>query len=94
MHFFKTPARVTVFAVALAAALTGCDSLHARMIAQQAVDLYHRNEIAAAKSEITVLQSELHEPGANKPDIIRQIRELQRAIAVLRGEGNALHCTL
>lgn len=53
-----------------------------------------RNEIAAAKSEITTLQSELHEPGANKPEIIRQIRELQRAIATLTGEGNALHCTL
>ena len=53
-----------------------------------------RAEIADARSEIVALQSELHSPAANKPDIIRQIRELQRAIAMLMGEGHSLHCTL
>lgn len=53
-----------------------------------------RQAIADAKSEIAALQAELHQPGANKAQIVRQIRELQRTITTLTGEGASLHCTL
>ena len=53
-----------------------------------------RQAISDAKTEITSLQADLHQPGANKAQIVRQIRELQRTITMLSGEGTSLHCTL
>ena len=53
-----------------------------------------RSEIADAKAEIRDLQEQFHEGGANKPEIIRQIKELNDQVARLVAEGATIHCRL
>lgn len=53
-----------------------------------------RNEITADERDIRDLQQQLHQTGANKGEIMAQIRELQGQIRDLRHEGENLSCTL
>jgi hypothetical protein len=53
-----------------------------------------RREVAGARAEIRALQAELHQPGADKPRIVAEIRELQRQIATLLAEAASLSCHL
>ena len=53
-----------------------------------------RSELADAKAQIRDLQAQLHEPGANKPDIVAQIKELNAQVAILISESTARHCRI
>lgn len=49
-------------------------------------------EVESLRAEIRDLQSQLDEPGADKPGLIRQIKALQGEISRLNQEAAALNC--